>query len=65
MTNAPANGLNSKTIPKATACVEKMMEKFLFHLLSCHGNYGLGSPYGYIGTDFLTGYFYFYFYFYF
>lgn len=46
MTNAPANGLNSKTIPKATACVEKMMEKFLFHLLSCHGNYGLGSPYG-------------------
>ena len=40
ITSAPANGLNKITIPKATECEENMNEKFLFHLLSCHGRSG-------------------------
>lgn len=59
------------TMPRAIQCVEKMTEKFLLHLLSCQGNYGLGSPsysiinfHVRIGTDslavYLTGYFVFY-----
>ena len=40
ITKAPAKGLNRITIPKATECEEKMNEKFLFHLLSCHGKSG-------------------------
>ena len=42
-TIAPVNGLNSRTIPKATACDEKMNAKFLFQRFSCHGSSGLIS----------------------
>lgn len=42
-TRAPGSGLNKITIPKATAWAENINEKFLFHLFSCHGNYGLSS----------------------
>lgn len=43
--NEPANGLNNKHVPKATACELKRNEKFLFQRFSCHGRSALSSEF--------------------